>query len=172
MKAHVSQHHDCTEQQSSGVGQIFSCYIWSSPMNLGAEIDNKSINILDLSRNKTQLESREMWTCYSFKWLQQLFRVNCLKSKQHTDSNMATPFAPIFPLGVTPNPPINPAQRSLWHLTYKVSSRFILDIRCWVDFRSNLVAIFEKSKYLMPDPQRSPCSLGLRTTLPIYSNIN
>jgi hypothetical protein len=32
---------------------------------------------------------------------------------QHTDSNMATPPSPIFPLGVTPRPPINPAQRSL-----------------------------------------------------------
>lgn len=32
-----------------------------------------------------------------------------------TDSNMATPLAPMFPLGVTPRPPIRPAHRSLKH---------------------------------------------------------
>jgi hypothetical protein len=30
-----------------------------------------------------------------------------------TDSKMATPLAPMLPLGVTPRPPINPAHRSL-----------------------------------------------------------
>lgn len=35
------------------------------------------------------------------------------QKRSHTDSNMATPLAPILPLGVTPRPPINPAQRSL-----------------------------------------------------------
>lgn len=30
-----------------------------------------------------------------------------------TDSKMATPLAPILPLGVTPRPPISPAHRSL-----------------------------------------------------------
>lgn len=35
--------------------------------------------------------------------------------EKRTDSNMATPFAPMFPLGVTPSPPIRPAHRSLRH---------------------------------------------------------
>ena len=30
-----------------------------------------------------------------------------------TDSNIATPSAPMFPLGVTPRPPIKPAHKSL-----------------------------------------------------------
>ena len=30
-----------------------------------------------------------------------------------TDSKIATPLAPMLPLGVTPRPPINPAHRSL-----------------------------------------------------------
>lgn len=36
-----------------------------------------------------------------------------LKNKEHTDSKMATPLAPMLPLGVTPRPPIRPAHRSL-----------------------------------------------------------
>lgn len=39
--------------------------------------------------------------------------VKLLQHPAHTDSNMATPLAPMFPLGVTPRPPINPAHRSL-----------------------------------------------------------
>lgn len=39
--------------------------------------------------------------------------VKLLQHPTHTDSNMATPLAPMFPLGVTPRPPINPAHRSL-----------------------------------------------------------
>lgn len=53
-----------------------------------------------------------------------LFRTMCSYSEQqkpsHTDSNMATPLAPMLPLGVTPRPPIKPAQRSLKQIiTYK-----------------------------------------------------
>lgn len=44
MKAHVPQHHDRTEQQSSGVGHIFSCYIWGSSMNLAGEINHNPSN--------------------------------------------------------------------------------------------------------------------------------
>lgn len=45
--------------------------------------------------------------------------------RKQTDSNMATPFAPMLPLGVTPRPPIRPAHRSLQHTescTFKPSS--------------------------------------------------
>lgn len=39
-----------------------------------------------------------------------------LRNKEtQTDSKMATPLAPMFPLGVTPRPPIRPAHRSLKH---------------------------------------------------------
>lgn len=38
------------------------------------------------------------------------------KQSELTDSKMA-PFSPMFPLGVTPNPPIRPAHRSLQMLT-------------------------------------------------------
>lgn len=37
----------------------------------------------------------------------------CVGVRVLTDSKMATPLAPIFPLGVTPRPPIRPAHRSL-----------------------------------------------------------
>jgi hypothetical protein len=37
----------------------------------------------------------------------------CVGVRVLTDSKMATPLAPILPLGVTPRPPISPAHRSL-----------------------------------------------------------
>lgn len=37
----------------------------------------------------------------------------CVGVRVLTDSNMATPLAPMLPLGVTPRPPIRPAHRSL-----------------------------------------------------------
>ena len=35
IELHVPQHHDPTQQKSSGIGQVFSCYVGGRAMNLG-----------------------------------------------------------------------------------------------------------------------------------------
>lgn len=57
-----------------------------------------------------------MWT--------ELFIFTVDTTEKLTDSNMATPLAPMFPLGVTPSPPIRPAHRSLRRKNY-VSSHIL-----------------------------------------------
>ncbi len=58
--------------------------------------------------NHSEINKQKNW------WRSDTRQTSALKQ---TDSNMATPFAPMFPLGVTPSPPIRPAHRSLKHRT-------------------------------------------------------
>lgn len=46
MQAHVPQHHDCAEQQGSGIGHVFACYIWGSSMNLMEDMNHNQSSLL------------------------------------------------------------------------------------------------------------------------------
>ncbi len=56
---------------------------------------------------------------------------------------MATPFAPMFPLGVTPSPPIRPAHRSLKHNIWTVSIFSLCrdEFRKWVQRSEKMDAV-------------------------------
>lgn len=71
---------------------------------------------------------------------------------QLTDSNIAIPLAPMFPLGVTPSPPIRPAHRSLEGQT----SVF----RCYVHLLRHVIYIV----VCQTDLRMSPYRLGITRT--------
>lgn len=48
MQSHVPQHHDGAKQQGRGVGQVCSCYVWGSSMNLQARAKSPLLSSLNM----------------------------------------------------------------------------------------------------------------------------
>ena len=92
------------------------------------DIDLSNIFCIDVPFQNVRMKLYSKMSSESLIFFAQLKKGQKGMGITHTDSKMA-PSMPTFPLGVTPKPPINPAQRSLQKQT-QIGKIFIKVILC------------------------------------------